>query len=98
MRCGLFKLVIVGHRFTYSPSVKDSFYSLDKVALGDDLIVYWKGVRYHYIVNEIKIVDPSAIEIEAATDDNRLTLYTCTPLWSSSHRLVIIGHLQEQKS
>ena len=90
--------VIVGHRFTYSPSVKDSFYNLDKVDIGDDIVVYWRGARYHYVVSEVKTVEPTAVEIEAPTTDSRLTLYTCTPLWSSSQRLVVTALLQGDKS
>ncbi len=33
--------VIVGHRFTYSPQIKDPFYHLDKVITGDDVYIYW---------------------------------------------------------
>jgi LPXTG-site transpeptidase (sortase) family protein len=40
---------------------------------------------------ESKIVDPSAVEIEAPTTQKQLTLYTCTPIWTAKERLVIIA-------
>lgn len=83
--------VLIGHRFSYSPSIKFPFYNLDKVALGDSVVVAWEGVVYRYKVTEVKVVEPTEIAIEAPTEDARLTLYTCTPLWTAEKRLVIIA-------
>lgn len=86
--------VLTGHRFTYDgPS---TFYSLDKVTKGDKIIVYWKEKEYDYTVTEIKVVPPTAIEIERSTTDKQLTLYTCTPLWSAKNRLVVVAKLDEE--
>lgn len=89
--------VLVGHRFTYDGPA--TFYSLDKVAKGDNIVVYWEGKEYDYQVETISVVPPTAIEVEAPTKDAQLTLYTCTPLWSAKNRLVIVSKLttQEQK-
>ena len=38
---------------------------------------------------EKAVVEKTAVEIESPTEDDILTLYTCTPLWSSSKRLVV---------
>lgn len=81
--------VLAGHRFTYSG--QDVFYHLDKVSINDSIEIHWEGVRYEYVVKEIKVVPPTAIEVEAPTDSARLTLYTCTPLWSAKDRLVIVA-------
>ena len=83
--------VIIGHRFTYAgPAV---FYFLDKVRLGDHIIVDWHHKEYTYKVNTIKAVLPTEVSVEAPTKNTQLTLYTCTPLWSVSHRLVIVAPL-----
>ena len=84
--------VIVGHRWTYG-TVRDVFYHMDKMQVGDRFAVYWKQVEYTYEVSEIKIVPPSEVSIEAQTDEPTLTLYTCTPLWTSKSRLVVISHV-----
>ena len=81
--------VIVGHRF-YGNTVS-TFYHLDKVAIGQKLALYWEGVEYLYEVVETKVVEATAIEIEAPTKEKQLTLYTCTPIWTASQRLVVIA-------
>lgn len=85
--------VLVGHRFSYkNPSV---FYHFDKVKKGDTIYVSWKKKIYVYRVDTIRIVTPDAKDVEAPTEDPRLTIYTCTPLWSTSHRLVIESELKK---
>lgn len=85
--------VIVGHRFTYKdPAI---FYHLDKVKEGDNFALYWQSKEYLYTVKEIRIVNPDQIEIEENTDEPTLTLYTCTPMWTSKQRLVIIAKPME---
>jgi sortase A len=81
--------VIVGHRF-YGNSTS-TFYNLDKLKVGQKIAVYWYGEEIVYEITETKVVDPSAVEIEAPTNDKRLTLYTCTPIWTAKNRLVVIA-------
>jgi len=88
--------VIVGHRFTYTDP-QGVFYSLDKVEAGDPIFMYWQGKKYTYSVTRVFVVPPTATEIERPTDKPRLTLYTCTPLWSAHDRLVVQASLLEQK-
>lgn len=84
--------VLVGHRFTYKdPAV---FYHLDKVEVGDSVIAVYEGKIYNYKTIEKKIVEPHEVDIEAPTDGNQLTLYTCHPLWSTKHRLVLTAELE----
>ncbi len=81
--------VIVGHRFTYRGN--DIFYHLDKIKEGDSIRVWWEGKAIDYKVESTKIVSAESVEIEDRTDDQRLTLYTCTPLWSAKDRLVVVA-------
>lgn len=83
--------VIVGHRYSYNPGIAHPFYSLDIVIAGDNIGVYWDGVLKNYQVKEVLVVDPSFVQIEQPTQDETLTLYTCTPLWTSNQRLVIVA-------
>src|SRR6478672_8465408 len=78
--------VIVGHRFTYT-NPRGTLYHLDKVHPGDPIAVLWHGKKYQYTVTEVKEVKPTQVEIEAPTEDSRLTIYTCTPLWNPKDRL-----------
>lgn len=82
--------VLAGHRFTYT-NPEGIFYNLDKIAVGDTIALAWNGKQYTYTVSETRVVPPSDVSVEAPTNDNRLTLYTCTPLWSPKNRLVIIA-------
>lgn len=83
--------VIAGHRFTYSdPAV---FYHLDKIKPGDEIIVYWNMKKYVYKTTVTKEVSPNDLGIEKPTKDPILTLYTCTPLWTSKNRLVVQANL-----
>lgn len=86
--------VLSGHRFTYSGQAV--FYHLDKVKIGDKIQLHWDGTLYKYKVSEIKVVPPTAIEIEAPTETPQLTIYTCTPLWSAKDRLVLIAEPTEE--
>lgn len=81
--------VIVGHRFYGGEA--STFYHLDKVAVGDRVATYWEGKETVYEVEEIKVVEAAQTEIEAPTADDHLTLYTCTPLWTATQRLVVIA-------
>lgn len=85
--------VIIGHRvlFTSGPL---TLYYLDQVRIDDLILVYWKGTEYAYKVYEVKVVSPDQIEIEDNTKESIITLYTCTPKWTSQRRLVVRAILQ----
>ncbi len=81
--------VLIGHRFTYDGPA--TFYSLDKVAVGDNIVIYWQGKEYDYRVSSTQVVPATATEIEDPTSQAQLTVYTCTPLWSAKDRLVVVA-------
>jgi LPXTG-site transpeptidase (sortase) family protein len=79
--------VVVGHRFTYNGPA--TFYHLDKIQKGDEITVVWEREIYRYEVAFVKVVPADHIAVEDGTNEPLLTLYTCTPLWSATERLVI---------
>ncbi len=82
--------VIAGHRFQYLPPNTSTFYHLDKVKLGELVILYWQGERQVYEVTGIREVWPHQVEIRDAREGEALlTLYTCTPIGSNDRRLVV---------
>jgi len=85
--------VLIGHRFTYT-NPRGVFYYLNKVSLGDEIGVFWSNKEYLYKVSDIRVVDPHDTTIEKPTEDARLTLFTCTPLWLPKDRLVVIAELE----
>lgn len=80
--------VIAGHR---NYSFGKFFNRLDEVEIGDTIYVDTLADTYTYQVTEIKVVEPTAVEILNATDSEQLTLFTCTPLYIATHRLVVIA-------
>jgi len=87
--------VLTGHRWLYNNPSSAVFYNLDKVLEKDHVLVVWDGKIYVYTVGNIKEVLPTAVEVEDPTESEQLTLYTCTPLWTASHRLVLTAQLKE---
>ena len=83
--------VITAHRYMYRPPDPRTFFLLDKLVPGDTFYIYWEGKRYDYRVRETKIVDPSEISILYNTPNNQVTLFSCTPLFTSKQRLVVIA-------
>lgn len=93
--------VVAAHRFQmgWTPretTRKSPFYSIDKLAVGDQIVADHDGERYIYEIEKIHRIAPDAAHIEAPTDDNRLTLYSCTRGGASDGRDVVIARLQSQ--
>ncbi len=82
--------VIAGHRFTYTQP-QSVFYSLDTLRVGDEIGIRWEGTMYTYTVVSTKVVPPTTTSVQEVTADTRLTLYTCTPLWNPTQRLVVVA-------
>lgn len=87
--------VFVAHRYDYGNDDR-SFYHLPKLEEGDEIYVFWDEVEYHYTVVETSIVESTEVEIEDPTEEDILTLYTCTPLWTSINRFVVKAVPTEQ--
>jgi sortase A len=86
-------MVLSGHRFTYGgPAV---FYHLDKLQEGDQIVVYWQKQKFTYQVTDTLVVRPTENTVLAPSVSPKLTIYTCTPLWSAKDRLVIQAELLE---
>lgn len=78
-----------------------------ELAVGDAIFLYdEQGQRFRYVVDEI--TDPPLLEVGASseqreenaryilpTEDARVTLVTCWPYWTNTHRVVVVGKLQE---
>lgn len=88
-------VVIIGHRFLHIPPAKDTFFNLDKVKIGEEIVVSHSEGSFTYNIVDIKEVDPNDISVIEDTSDYRLTLITCTPLWTSEKRLVITAKLDK---
>lgn len=88
--------ILSAHRFEigFTPSEtrrKSPFYHVEKLSVGDQIVVDYNGKRYGYEVTEKYQVKPDRVEIEAPSDEAKLTLYTCTLKGESDGREVIIA-------
>lgn len=86
--------VITAHRWKYKPPDSRTFYNLDKMEIGDSITVFWEGSEYKYIIDKVFEVTPDQVEILAPSDKAQLTLFTCTPLFSTDRRLVVKANLE----
>jgi sortase A len=78
-----------------------------ELQVGDRIYLYdAQGRRFTYVVDEV--TDPPLLEVGATTerrlqnaryilptDDARVTLVTCWPYWTNTHRVVVVGKLEE---
>ncbi len=87
--------VVIAHRFLHTPPQKDTFYNLDKIKVGEKIQVMTDNGEFNYIVLEIRETDANDISVLEQTDEYTITLVTCTPLWTSERRLVVIGKLDK---
>ena len=80
---------IAGHRTTYQAP----FYNLNQLAPGDSIYVQTVQGYFLYQVTGTQVVSPSDTSVVDATTSPQLTLTTCTPLYTSSQRLVVHARL-----
>ena len=81
--------VIAGHR---NYNFGKYFNRLDEVEIDDLIYLDSATETYTYVVTDIQVVDPTDVEIlEPIEGKETLTLYTCTPIYIATQRLVIIA-------
>ncbi len=83
--------VVFGHRFDKLPPDKDTFYHLDKVKVGDKIDLDYGKETLKYTVIDTFVVEKDDRSVLQDFGDYRLTLITCTPLWTADKRLVVVA-------
>ena len=91
--------VISGHRTTYGAP----FSALDKVRVGDPIILETATQFFVYRMTSSEIVRPTAYEVtlpvpgqpDVAPTVAQVTLTTCNPKYSARQRLIVHGELAE---
>ncbi len=86
-------VAIAGHRTTNGAP----FNGLGRLVKGDRIVLTdTSGQNLTYVVaGTPQAVSPSDVAVLNYFGDNRITLTTCTPEFSSSQRLVVVGTLKE---
>ncbi len=93
---------VAGHRATHG----EPFADLDRLEVGDQVIVESPGEWLTYEVTWQRIVSPAATEVVepvagypgAKPKQRTMTLVTCHPRWGSSERLVVGAQLVERRA
>lgn len=69
------------------------FYLLNKMAVGDDVVLFFNNKRYNYVVSETKIVDPKDVHLISANigAGEKVILQTCWPPGTAWKRLLIFA-------
>ena len=81
---------VAGHRsYTYN----EYFNRLDELDKGDKIIVTTMAGEFQYEVYESKVVEPEEISVLDNTEDEEITLVTCTPIRVATHRLIVKGKM-----
>lgn len=82
--------VVSGHRGLPSSRL---FTDLDKLEEGDVFSFTVLDQTVTYQIDQIRIVEPSAVEdLQIVDGEDLATLFTCTPYGINSHRLLVRGH------
>jgi sortase A len=89
--------VVSGHRTTYGKP----FSRLDELKVGDPLVVEVRDRYYTYRVTGSEVVAPNRVDVTypvpklpgVAPTKALITLTTCHPKFSASHRLIVYGEL-----
>ncbi len=85
-------IVISAHRWLHRPPNPQTFYLIDTLQNGDPIYYEYGDKRYEYTVTKHLVVKPEDVYI-LAQDENKLTLFTCTPLFSTKERYVVSASL-----
>ena len=90
---------IFGHSsyYPWKPGdYKEIFKDLDKLEIGDQIIISSNLFQYIYAVADKNIVSPDNVEVANQNfTENKLTLMTCWPIGSDAKRLIIVANLKE---
>ena len=83
-------IVLSAHNDVYG----ELFRYLDKLAPGDQVILYTQQRQYVYVVDRTAIVEPTAVEVMASTGSPTVTLISCYPYLVDKQRIAVFARLQ----
>ena len=90
-------IVVSGHNNTYGSVFRD----LWRLRAGEAIYLYADGERYTYVVDQVRVLPEEQATTQqqaelasyiVQTADNRLTLVSCWPPNSNTHRIFVVAH------
>lgn len=73
------------------------FLNLDDLAPGDPITLKTTYAEFSYVVTSSTITDPEDTTVLGGRGKDEITMITCDPPWSTSHRLIVKGELVDAK-
>lgn len=90
---------IFGHSSYYAwkpGNYKEIFKDLNKLNIGDEIIINSNLYKYTYQVSDKQIVSPDRVDVaDQNYTEKKLTLMTCWPIGSDAKRLIVVAMLKE---
>lgn len=83
-------IVLSAHNDIYGEIFRD----LDRLKPGDEIIISTAQQAFVYVVQQINIVEPTAVEYLASSREPIATLISCYPYMIDNQRIVVIASLQ----
>jgi sortase A len=83
-------VVLSAHNDVYG----ELFRYLDRLAPGDQVILFTQTRQYVYIVDRTVLVEPTAVEVMASAGGPTVTLISCYPYLIDKQRIVVFARLQ----
>lgn len=91
-------VVLAGHRWLPDGNAYSrTFFDLPKIQIGETIEVFYRNKTYIYEVYGTEIVQPLDVHIADPTVTPELTIYTCHPWDSTTHRFVVHAKLIEAR-
>lgn len=84
-------LVLSAHNDVFGEIFRD----LDQLKKGDSIVVYTAARAYTYIVTDTQVVEPTRVDLMAATPNATITLISCYPYRVDNQRIVVSAELQK---
>jgi sortase A len=84
-------LYLAAHNDIYG----EIFRYLGDLEIGDDYFIYAGEQKFHYVVKERRIIEPTEVDVMMPTTEPVSTLQTCYPYLIDTHRLIVVGELAE---
>lgn len=89
-------LFITGHSSAYpwnKTQFGKTFSTLDKLEVGDGVIVYYNKHKYEYKIENKFVALQKDVKLIHPNDYSKITLFTCWPIGTNLKRLVVEGRL-----
>lgn len=82
-------IVLSAHNDVFGELFRD----LDQLKPGDEVILYTQQRTYTYVVRQSRVVEPTAVEVMAATREAVVNLISCYPYLVDNQRIVVTADL-----